>query len=258
MLTECWVFQSGIVPYEQAWEMQKKLAERVARGDLPPVLWLLEHPHTYTIGRRGTGEHIRWSNEELARRQIAVYWVDRGGDITYHGPGQLIGYPIFPLSQLGFTLRTPTEGSSNIDVLAFVERLEQVLIQTLREFGVSAVSRSGFRGVWIEGNDSHPPKEWRKIASIGIKLTAQGVTQHGFALNIDSQMEYWEGIVPCGIHECQMTNLAEWVQPLPGWDVLIKTLIAKVGQVFQFTMVEIPELPFDRLLESHYTIHRGG
>lgn len=261
MLNECWVFQSGMVPYEQAWEWQKKLAGQVARGALPPLLWLLEHPHTYTIGRQGTDAHLRWNREELARRQIPVYWVDRGGDITYHGPGQLVGYPILPLSQLGFTQPTPAEGTPKIDALAYVERLEQVLIRTLRNFGVTVVSRSGFRGVWIPvrgGDRSHQPGEWRKIASIGVKLTAQGVTQHGFALNIDSNSDYWEGIVPCGIHNCQMINLAELVQSLPDWDDILKRLIAEFGQVFQLRMVEVGELPFDTFLESHYTIPRGG
>lgn len=138
MQKTCWVFQSGVVPYEEAWEWQKALAERVAQGTCPPVLLLLEHPHTYTIGRRGSKAHILWDNEELARRQIDLHWVDRGGDVTYHGPGQLVGYPIFPLRQLGLASQGADRNGMKLDVITFVEQLEQILIHTLRQFGILA------------------------------------------------------------------------------------------------------------------------
>lgn len=260
MRSECWVFQCGIVPYEQAWSWQKELAERVAKGFLPPVLLLLEHLHTYTVGRLGNPQHILWDAVELTSRQIAVYWVDRGGDVTYHGPGQLVGYPIFPLSQLGFAHKMPEDGNIKLDVISFVEQLEQILISTLRQFGVLASTRPGLRGVWIPVSETNVDgtHDWKKIASIGIKLTAEGVTQHGFALNIDPQMEYWQGIVPCGIQGCKMTCLADLIQPVPKRDELIKTLIAAFGQAFQLSMVEIDHFPFDTSLKSHYTIPRGG
>lgn len=257
MQKTCWVFQSGIVPYEEAWEWQKALAERVAQGTCPPVLLLLEHPHTYTIGRRGSEAHILWDNEELARRHIAVHWVDRGGDVTYHGPGQLVGYPIFPLSQLGLASQGANRNGMKLDVITFVEQLEQILIHTLRQFGILASSRPGLRGVWVPATkaaETPQAQDWKKIASIGIKLTAQGVTQHGFALNINPQMDYWKGLIPCGILGCQMISMAEILQPLPKREKIIQALLDKFKRTFRLTMLEIPQLPFDTSLESQYTI----
>ncbi|MCS6908090.1 MAG: lipoyl(octanoyl) transferase LipB [Anaerolineales bacterium] len=250
------MYVAGLVPYLKAWEWQKELASRVAEERIPPVLLLLEHPHTYTIGRRGSEEHILWDNEELSRRQIAVHWVDRGGDVTYHGPGQLVGYPVFPLAQLGFAPKLPLGQETKLDVLWFVEQLEEILVRTLRRFGILACSRPGLRGVWVpaEATPSPQPQEWQKIASIGIKLTARGVTQHGFALNVEPQMEYWEGLIPCGIRGCRMTSMAELLQPLPSRQALIKALVSEFGEAFQLSMVEIPSLPFDTSIESHYTI----
>jgi len=252
----CWVVQSGLIPYQQAWEWQKVLAERVAQGALPPVLWLLEHPHTYTIGRRGSEDHILWDEEALARRQITVHRVDRGGDVTYHGPGQLVGYPIFPLAQLGFARQGINERSPSLDVLSFIEKLEQILVAVLREFGIRASARAGLRGVWVPmaENELSQPQEWRKIASIGVKLTAQGVTMHGFALNVNPQMAYWEGIVPCGIDGCRMTSVAEILNPLPPKEHLSRALLKEFERIFQLSMIEVAQLPFDTSLESHYTI----
>lgn len=252
-----WVYQSGILPYQQAWEWQKTLAEQIARGVLPPVLLLLEHPHTYTIGRRGSEDHILWDKETLSRHQIAVHWVDRGGDVTYHGPGQLVGYPIFPLARLGFAGQGVDGNTPKLDVLSFVEKLEQILIATLGHFGIRAASRAGLRGVWVpvfNSDELSEPQTWHKIASIGVKLTAQGVTLHGFALNINPQMEYWEGIIPCGIHGCRMTSVAEILKPLPQKAHLIQALLWEFERTFQFSMIEIAHLPFDTSIESHYTI----
>ncbi|GAB4481241.1 MAG: lipoyl(octanoyl) transferase LipB [Anaerolineales bacterium] len=256
MPKECWVYQAGTVRYETAWEWQKELAIRVARGEIPPFLLLLEHLHTYTIGRRGRPEHILWTKDELARRQIAIYEVDRGGDVTYHGPGQLVGYPIFPLAELGYGTEPSNGQITKYEVIAFVEQLEQILIRTLREFEIPATSRAGMRGVWIPGDPvaSTGRDSWRKIASIGVKLTAAGITQHGFALNIDPQMEYWEGLIPCGIPNCKMTSVAELLPSPPSRGRLVQVLITEFERTFQLRMVEIHQLPFDTTSKSHYTI----
>jgi len=250
------VYRAGTVPYAVAWQWQQKLGELIAEGVIPAVLLLLEHPHTYTIGRRGSAAHIRWTQDELDRRRVTVHWVDRGGDVTYHGPGQVVGYPLLPLQKLGF-VSTVQGDVPMVDTIAFVNELEQVLIRTLMRFGASACSREGFRGVWIappQGADSAQIQDWRKIASIGIKLTARGVTQHGFALNISPQMEYWEGIIPCGLADCHMTSLAEILDPLPPLEALLDTLLVEFRRAFGLSIVEVNQLPFDTSTESHYTI----
>lgn len=257
MSKECWVYQAGIVPYEVAWQWQKEFSAKVARSKIPPLLLLLEHPHTYTIGRRGRPEHILWTAEELARRRITLFEVDRGGDVTYHGPGQLVGYPILPLSALGFVRKSANENTLAFDSISFIEQLEQILIRTLKQFEIAAVSRPGMRGVWLSCETTTSPSQaaaWRKIASIGIKLTAEGVSQHGFALNINPQMEYWQGLIPCGIPDCQMTSVAEVLHPLPPPALIRQALIAEFGRTFQLAMVEIAQLPFDTSPKSHYTI----
>lgn len=252
----CWVVQRGVMPYQQAWEWQKALAEQVAQGALPPILVLLEHPHTYTIGRRGSADHILWNEEALTHRQIAVHWVDRGGDVTYHGPGQLVGYPVFPLARVGLSAQAANGSGTTADVLSFVEKLEQILIGALGKFGIRAAARAGMRGVWIPMAEDElaQPQEWRKIASIGVKLTAQGVTMHGFALNVNPQMEYWEGIIPCGIDGCRMTSVAEILNPLPPKELVVQALLEEFERIFQLSMIEVAQLPFDTSPESHYTI----
>ncbi|MEW6649295.1 MAG: lipoyl(octanoyl) transferase LipB [Chloroflexota bacterium] len=198
----------GEVDYQRAWELQNRLAERIAAGDQPPCLLLLEHPHTYTIGRRGGRQHILWAAEEIERRGIAVYDVDRGGDITYHGPGQLVGYPLLPLAVPGWQgARLP-----QADFVGYARRLEQVLMRVLGEYGLPAAQRAGLTGVWVERGGGNAPV---KIASIGVKVDARGVTRHGFALNVQPEMDYWQGIVPCGLDGVRMAALKEWVEPAP-------------------------------------------
>jgi lipoyl(octanoyl) transferase len=175
----------GLVPYRQTWAMQHELANERRAGRIPDTVVLLQHPHTYTIGRSGTRDHVFLTENELAARGITCLEVDRGGDVTYHGPGQLVGYPILDLGQ------TP-------DVGRYLRLLEGSLIDVLADFGVSADRVSGYTGVWI-GN--------RKIAAIGVKV-AQGVTTHGFALNVTTDLSYFSHILPCGIPDKGITSMA--------------------------------------------------
>ncbi len=215
----------GEVDYRRAWELQNRLAERIAAGDQPPSLLLLEHPHTYTIGRRGGRQHILWAAEEIERRGIAVFDVDRGGDITYHGPGQLVGYPLLPLAAPGWQ----GERLPQADFVGYVRRLEQVLIRVLREYGLPAVQREGLTGVWVERSGGNAPV---KIASIGVKVDARGVSRHGFALNVQPEMGYWQGIVPCGLDGVQMSALKEWVDPLPSVEAVARRVADAFEHVF--------------------------
>jgi lipoate-protein ligase B len=175
----------GVVPYREAWAMQQDLANDRRAGRIPDTVVLLQHPHTYTIGRSGTRDHVFLTENELAARGITCLEVDRGGDVTYHGPGQLVGYPILDLG--------PTP-----DVGRYLRLLEGSLIDVLSDFGISSDRLSGYTGVWI-GN--------RKIAAIGVKV-AQGVTTHGFALNVTTDLSYFSHILPCGIPDKGITSMA--------------------------------------------------
>ncbi len=182
----------GRVPYLDAWALQRELAAARSRDEIPDTLLLLEHPHTYTLGSAGKAEHLIWSEPERIARGVAVYRVDRGGDVTYHGPGQLVGYPILKLEAAGPDRHT--------NVIGYVRMLEAGLIQALAAFDIAAFPYPGLTGVWV----GQPPS---KIAAIGVKLTAQRITQHGFALNVNTDLTYFGGIIPCGISDKPVTSM---------------------------------------------------
>ena len=176
----------GLIPYLEAWELQRHLAAKIAAGEASETLLLLEHPHTYTIGRRGGHEHLLASPEELRARGATVVETDRGGDITYHGPGQLIGYPLLDL-------RRRTGG----DVHRYLRTLEEALIGVLEEYGLRGEREPEYTGVWCGG---------AKVAAMGVKVS-RGVTMHGFALNVGTDLSYFDLIVPCGIHGRRVTSI---------------------------------------------------
>ena len=165
--------------------MQNRLAEARRSGVGPDTLILLEHPHTYTIGRSGTRDHVYLTPDELVARGITCLEVDRGGDVTYHGPGQLVGYPIFGLGP-------------RPDVGWYLRSLEACLIDVLADFGIRAGRLEGYTGVWIAD---------RKIAAIGVKVS-QAVTTHGFALNVATDLSLFSHILPCGIADKGVTSMA--------------------------------------------------
>ena len=172
----------GLIEYERALEIQRELHQRVATGDAPHTLLLLEHPSIYTAGKRTV-------DEERPRNGSRVIDVDRGGKITWHGPGQLVGYPII-------ALRNPHE------LVGFVRVIESALINICSEFGISTRRITGRSGVWIVDE-----KGSRKIAAIGIRV-AQGVSMHGFALNVNPDLSAFQEIIPCGISDADVTSLA--------------------------------------------------
>jgi lipoyl(octanoyl) transferase len=197
MSDEILVKRLGTVPYREAWELQKGLAERRRRGEIPDVLLLLEHPPTYTRGRRSKPEELPMGVEWYEAQGIEVHDTDRGGLVTYHGPGQLVAYPIVDLAGYGD------------DVHAYVRGLEQVIIGALGEAGVPGQTIEGLTGVWTEG-DRPPtlsPNPARKIGSIGLHVS-RGVTTHGLAVNVDNDLQPFEWIVPCGIEGVTTTSLA--------------------------------------------------
>lgn len=173
----------GRVGYLEAWRLQEAVATRLGAGG-PERLLLLEHDPVYTIGRRGTLDHLTASAAELRAAGASVYRVDRGGDITYHGPGQLVGYPIVSLGEAP-------------DVVAYVRTIEEALRDTLAEFGIASRTVDGKTGVWVE----LPDRREAKIGAIGVRVS-RGVTRHGFALNVDTDLGAFARMIPCGfMHE---------------------------------------------------------
>jgi len=186
----------GIVPYAEALALQRGLVEDRRAGRIPDTLLFVEHPHVLTLGVRGDGgrSHILASADVLAARAVEVHETGRGGDITYHGPGQIVGYPIVDLKP------------DRCDVHRYVRDLEDVLIRTAAEYGVSAHRVDGLTGVWV-GND--------KLAAIGVRI-ARWITSHGFALNVSTDLDYFNLIVPCGIPDRGVTSLERLLgRPIP-------------------------------------------
>jgi len=197
MSDELLVKRLGIVPYLEAWELQKQLAEQRRCNEIPDVLLLLEHPPTYTRGRRSKPEELPMGVEWYEAQGIEVHDTDRGGLVTYHGPGQLVAYPIVDLA------------AYDNDVHAYVRGLEQVIIGALGEVNVPAQTIDGLTGVWTMG-DPPPtisPNPARKIASIGLHVS-RGITTHGLAINVNNDLQPFEWIVPCGIEGVGMTSVS--------------------------------------------------
>jgi lipoyl(octanoyl) transferase len=170
----CWL---GRTPYREAWNLQAELVSALREGRGADTVLLLEHPHVFTMGKSALVEHLLWDEAERNRRQVEVIWSDRGGEATYHGPGQLVCYPVLDLTHLGITIPQ------------YIDRLERSLIDYLGELGIeSEPGEPGLTGVWRGGE---------KLAAIGIKLN-RPVVSHGFALNLTTDLDYFEGIVPCG------------------------------------------------------------
>ncbi len=210
----CSVVYLGRTGYLQARKLQKVLHRKVSEGSLSSILLLLEHPHVYTLGRRGKFSDILASENKLTELGIAVYNTDRGGEATYHGPGQLIGYPIINLK------------SWNSGPLKYVKALEATLIATLEEFGLAGENFRRPTGVWIEDN---------KIAAIGVKVS-KGATLHGFALNVNPDLSYFDHIVPCGMPNGQTTSISELLDYIVLVDDVRQVLIRNFGQIFGWKM----------------------
>ncbi len=198
--------------YGEAFELQRALVEQRKRGEIADQLLIVEHPHTITLGRNGHMENLVAAEDELARAGVAFHHTDRGGDITYHGPGQIVGYPIFDLREW------------KRDVVAYVRAIEQVIIDALADFGLAAGREPGMTGVWIDG---------AKIAAIGVHVS-RWVTSHGFALNLDTDLRYFEYIVPCGLVR-PVTSMAALGSAAPRENV-VERLVYHFGRMFDRRM----------------------
>ena len=212
----CQVIRAGMLGYQAAWDWQRALVTHRSRAAIRDVLMLVEHPHTYTLGRATKPGHLLVSATTLAEQGVALVESDRGGDITYHGPGQVVGYPILKLSQHGG------------DLLRYLRMLEETLIVVLAEYGVAGSRIPGLTGVWV-GQE--------KIGAIGVKLSASGVTQHGFALNVATDLRYFQQIIPCGIADKGVTSLAQLLGTPPPHAVVEQRVAAAFGAVFGIEML---------------------
>jgi lipoyl(octanoyl) transferase len=219
MSSEILVVQCGTVPYEEAREAQKRLEGARQRDEIADVLLLLEHPAVYTRGRRSTPAELPMGVEWYEMQGIEVLDTDRGGLVTYHGPGQLVAYPIVSLAPYGN------------DVHEYVRGLEQVLIGSLGEHGVAAQMIEGLTGVWTEG-EAPPQGTARKIGSIGVHVS-RGVTTHGLAVNVSNDLQPFEWIVPCGIEGVGMTSLSRELGSEQSVAAFAETLSRHFATVFE-------------------------
>ena len=218
----CELRKLGNMSYGKAFELQRILVERRKRGEIPDQVLIVEHPPVVTMGRNGRGENLLASPQILERAGIEFHHTDRGGDVTYHGPGQVVGYPIIDLREW------------KRDVLAYIRAIEEVLIQALGEFGLHGSRLQGATGVWVS-----TPGGPAKIAAIGVHIS-RWVTSHGFALNVDADLSYFRYIVPCGLTR-PVTSMRE-LGLSASREETIAALARSFGRVFERRIVESSNL----------------
>jgi lipoyl(octanoyl) transferase len=218
-MRSCQLKELGRIGYGKAFELQQQLVAERKQGQIGDQLLLLEHPHVVTLGRNGRMENLLASEEILSRAGVSFYPTDRGGDITYHGPGQLVGYPILDLREW------------KRDVVGYVRAIEQVIIDTLADYGIDAGRIPKLTGVWVQE---------RKIAAIGVHIS-RWVTSHGFALNVNTDLSYFQYIVPCGLTK-PVTSMAH-LGCAAGLSEVSRSLANHFGRIFDCEMLlETPVL----------------
>jgi len=216
----CHLEQHGLVDYAAALELQRERVAQRKAGTIPDTLILLEHPHVYTLGRNAREENMLVSEDFLASRGAQVCHTDRGGDVTYHGPGQLVGYPILDLTQ------------HRRDISWYMRSLEDVFIRTAHDYGIQAGRSEGAAGVWV-GND--------KLTALGVHLS-RWVTSHGFAMNVNTDLRYFEWIVPCGLHGKGVTSLAKLLGRPVKMEEVSERVVEHFGAVFGLEVRAVEEL----------------
>ncbi|WP_018132814.1 lipoyl(octanoyl) transferase LipB [Effusibacillus pohliae] len=221
MVTTCKIIDLGKIEYGAAFELQKQAVREVMADKSTTRVYLLEHPPVYTIGRAGGEHHVLVDEQQLKQLGISLYEVDRGGDVTYHGPGQLVGYPILPLARWGN------------DVRRYIRMLEEVVIRFLREYGIESGRIEGLSGVWV-GNE--------KICAIGVKASRDRagksfITSHGFALNVQPDLSHFTHIVPCGIVDKGVTSMQRLLGREVPMDEVKRGWVRSFAEVFEVQCV---------------------
>jgi len=230
----CRVIELGRIGYADAWDLQQKLVAARKTGAAPDLLLLCEHPHVLTLGRNGRMQHLRVPESALEPMGVEFYHSNRGGDLTYHGPGQVVAYPILQLGEI------------RRDVGWYVRQLEEVMIRATAAFGVAAFRVPGRTGVWTGPVGSSPPSE-EKLGAIGVHIS-RWVTSHGFAYNVCTDLSYFDLIVPCGIADCRATSLEKLLgRPVATAEVLPR-LAAEFGRAFGLEMQAARKQDFEEWL----------
>jgi len=226
---ELWVDRLGMMRYATALDLQREIARARISGAVPEdVLLLVEHPPVVTLGRSAKNEHLLASPQLLAARGVELFEVERGGDVTFHGPGQLVGYPIVDLKR------------HRRDLHWYLRQVEEALILALGHLGIAADRNAGLTGVWTQG---------RKIASIGVHAR-DWVTWHGFALNVSTDLRYFDLMVPCGIQAVQMTSVAAELGVATGMDVVADAVAEAMGRVFDLEPLDHAVIVDGRVAEA--------
>jgi lipoyl(octanoyl) transferase len=233
------LLQLGTISYADGLALQNRGVELRKAGAIGDVLLLLEHTPVITLGRNAQRDNLLCSPEQLAARGVELYDCDRGGDITFHGPGQLVGYPILDLRGL-----KSADGNKTLGAVDYVRRLEEVLIRTCADFGIHGERIPGLTGVWTRGLDATAPDRTiaplargttlhnpAKIAAIGVHIS-RGVTSHGFALNVTTNLDYFKLIVPCGIASKPVTTMSKELGKAPNLDQVAQAVARNFGRVF--------------------------
>lgn len=224
----------GLIDYQEAWDYQENIFkgvvdQKISNRNLPQEeqqpttnhLIFCQHPHVYTLGKSGSEDHILLNAKELEQKQAKYYKINRGGDITYHGPGQLIGYPILDLDNF-FT-----------DIHKYLRYLEEAVILTLKDYGIASGRIDGLTGVWIDHEAQQNP---RKICALGVK-SSRWVTMHGFALNVNTDLSYFQNIVPCGISDKAVTSMALELGAEQDIAAVEQVLLKYLVQIFEMDII---------------------
>jgi lipoyl(octanoyl) transferase len=206
----------GLTDYKDAWDIQKSVHQLRFENKIDDVLFLLEHPHTYTLGKTADKENLICSKKYLNDNNISVYDIDRGGDITYHGPGQIVGYPIINLTKW------------KQDTHKYLRAIEEVIIKVCSEYGLNGSRVNKYTGVWIED---------RKICAIGIKVS-RWITMHGFAFNINTDLKLFNGIIPCGISDKDVTSLNKELKEEVSLNEVKERIIHHFSNQFKYDQIE--------------------
>ena len=232
----CWVVNLGLMPYGPACALQTRIVEARKAGAIPDVLLLCEHPHVITLGRNGKREHLRAGERLLAQMNVTFQATDRGGDITYHGPGQIVGYPILDLAQ------------HRRDVRWYVNQLEEVMIRASVDFGVNTHRVADRHGIWVDA-----PSGEEKLAALGVHLS-RWVTSHGFAYNVATDLRYFDLIVPCGIAGKRATSLERVLGCAVSSEEVTPKLLSHFGEVFGCKMIVVPRSALEEKLADHAAV----
>jgi lipoate-protein ligase B len=224
-----YIIDLGLMDYQKAWDLQHQLWSRRAEGELPDLLLTVEHPHVITLGRRGNRSHLVASSETLEEMKIRLFHVERGGDVTYHGPGQIVVYPILDLRGYGYRL------------IRYIDQLEEIVLCVLKDFGIKGRRDPLNRGVWVDEE---------KIASVGIAIK-RWVSFHGLSLNYETNLKYFELINPCGLEGKKMTSMGK----ILGTKISREQLIERIG--FHFKQIferDCMEKNIEEILNSKHEI----